>query len=650
MEPQASTQVGLLPLIIGASGHRDPAEPDLVFQQVCDILAELDRRAPETPFHILSPLAVGGDRIIANAALWLRGQRLKAGCFAGTVDGGVKLVGVLPFSVNDYRLDFGEAADRAEFESLLKQCDWTIELPIHDGAEFRDASLDGQTITAVDGGEFGRDRNEGYVRLGRFVAVHAHLLIAMWNGLNTSVVGSARTGVGGTWEVVRFCRYSNATQEIGGVPLHYAISPILSAPSTPVALVHTPRKKDSDRPFVASFLAREFGLTSTSTLDDRIRVAAGWNGIAEGAELSEVSVKSGWADATTASRALDRDPPRTLQNVLEALARINANRSWAPSALRDSTTAFSNDRALQELVSVYERLDAVAMEDQRAFERSAKHALCALVLAILCFQVFSSWSHSWSIFAYLTILVWSRRPRRWAKHREQFRAESRAFAELVRVQIFWRVAAMPSLVSDRMNERRVLQLGSFRQLFRSISMHAVREHPARNERCSPERMTVVAAAFIEDQIAFRGEGRTAKKRAKERVMLARLRWSRRVTLLLGSLGLAVSCIIDFSWLGVDSLSIDSSSAVLPWINLLIGASLLSVFFLDGWRTIFGTREDVAAADATLPLFRAAHEQLKRESDAASHQKVLERIGTVTIDEQLEWYLRRRDAADLDGIG
>jgi len=133
-------------------------------------------------------------------------------------------------------------------------------------------------------------------------------------------------------------------------------------------------------------------------------------------------------------------------------------------------------------------------------------------------------------------------------------------------------------------------------------------------------------------------------------MLARLRWSRHVTLLLGCLGLAVSCIIDFSWLGVDSLSIDSSSAVLPWINLLIGASLLSVFFLDGWRTIFGTREDVAAADATLPLFRAAHEQLKRESDAASHEIVLERIGTVTIDEQLEWYLRRRDAADLDGIG
>ena len=60
----------LIPLVIGVTGHRNPA-PDGVAEaerRVELLLRQLDAVAPNSPMILLSALAKGGDRIVALGA------------------------------------------------------------------------------------------------------------------------------------------------------------------------------------------------------------------------------------------------------------------------------------------------------------------------------------------------------------------------------------------------------------------------------------------------------------------------------------------------------------------------------------------------------------------------------------------------------
>jgi hypothetical protein len=641
----------LLPLVIGTSGHRDPLDPALVLEQVKGIMREINDIAPEVPLCVMSPLASGCDRIVARAALWIRDERRRRGRYQGSRDGGVELMGVLPLEADDYRLDFEEGACRAEFEELLALCDSTVVLPIHDGARTEDVVRDGRTIRAVDGGRFERDRNEGFERLGRFTAIHSHILIAMWNGWNTQVVGADKTGIGGTSAVVHFCRGGNAGDKGGGVPMHEAISPILESPSTPVAFVHTMRVSDARKRCadLSAHLQRQVGLTSDSVLRERVFAGLRWDGVPEQTEVAASRDFAGFVRSS--DRSPGSDPWHDFKDVVASLRRLNAGEATGDGELREDLGSLaSEDKGLQRMVATFERIDALAVEDRKRFERAGRLGLGLLVLAILLFQFFSSWSHWYFIAPYLLVLVISRRPKAIAKRLEPQRAESRALAELLRVQVAWRTAGLKALVSDHIDERRVQQLGSMRQLLRSALIPAVLPMPIDPAPICVERRSLVVKTFLRPQAHWRGPtGMKSKKRHAQRVQRC-LAWARRATVLVALLALLACFVVDFELLGFAAWPTLLKDHMLPALNLFVGVTLLSVFAIDSAQSIHGTRGELLSADAMRPLFEAASLQVVNTESPHAVAHVLIRIGDSVVDEQLDWYIERRDGAELDSLG
>ncbi|HEY9143319.1 MAG TPA: hypothetical protein VIM90_04725 [Arenimonas sp.] len=160
----------LLNLVIGVTGHRDiPVEEHPALQaRIVRLIETLRRDFPALPLLMLNPLAEGGDRIAARAAIAMS----------------VPLFVPLPFSVEEYEKDFETPASLAEFRELLAGSEVRV-LPLAPGA------------SADDIRERGEARNRQYAQLGMFVSSHCQVLLALWDGQPSKALG-------GTAQVVDF--------------------------------------------------------------------------------------------------------------------------------------------------------------------------------------------------------------------------------------------------------------------------------------------------------------------------------------------------------------------------------------------------------------------------------------------------------------
>ncbi|MFC7301932.1 hypothetical protein [Cognatiluteimonas weifangensis] len=158
-------------LVVGVTSHRDLAPEQLpaLRRQLREAFAGLRAQFPELQPVVLSPLAEGGDRLVAEAGL----------------EQGARLIVPLPLPAATYARDFSGAQSRAQFERLLAQAE-TVALPLPAGEQAREA---------LRGPGAARDRQ--YLLAGLYVASHCHVLFALWDG-------SDGGGVGGTAQIVRY--------------------------------------------------------------------------------------------------------------------------------------------------------------------------------------------------------------------------------------------------------------------------------------------------------------------------------------------------------------------------------------------------------------------------------------------------------------
>ncbi|UHQ19116.1 hypothetical protein LVB87_13120 [Lysobacter sp. KIS68-7] len=156
-------------LIVGVTSHRDldPTQLPVLRDQVRAAFAELRERYPELSLVLLSALAEGGDRLVAEVAL----------------DFGARLVVPLPLPLSLYREDFASQTSKVAFDTLLA------------GAEVVSIACDERELDALR--QVGPARDRQYLQAGLFVANHCHVLFALWDGRNES-------GTGGTAQVVRY--------------------------------------------------------------------------------------------------------------------------------------------------------------------------------------------------------------------------------------------------------------------------------------------------------------------------------------------------------------------------------------------------------------------------------------------------------------
>jgi hypothetical protein len=154
----ASTEPG--ELRIGVTGHRILAERARVVAGIETALGRIEARFPARALVVVSALAEGADRLVAEAVLRRPGSRL---------------VAVLPMPTSEYLADFATVESRDEFLRLLAGAAEVVELPASSS------------------------RTEAYAAANERLLDGIDVLVAVWDGAGAQ-------GQGGTAEVVARAR------------------------------------------------------------------------------------------------------------------------------------------------------------------------------------------------------------------------------------------------------------------------------------------------------------------------------------------------------------------------------------------------------------------------------------------------------------
>ncbi|QDT36903.1 NUDIX domain-containing protein [Stratiformator vulcanicus] len=149
-------------LTIGVTGHRNLEPQDYSETRLAVNLAfdDAEELAQGRKIEVLSPLAEGADKLVAEAALQ-RGYVLKA---------------PLPLPLEFYETDFdGRALD--SFRHLLKQAREWYSLPLPGDVHLNDLHTHGP------------DRNRMYAAVGEHVVDRCDILFALWDGRESGQTG-----------------------------------------------------------------------------------------------------------------------------------------------------------------------------------------------------------------------------------------------------------------------------------------------------------------------------------------------------------------------------------------------------------------------------------------------------------------------------
>lgn len=159
-------------LVVGVTGHRNLREEEIdrIESHVKNFFTNLQQRYPDLPIRLLSSLAEGSDQLVTKVAMAL----------------GIPVIAPLPFDREWYKQDFENPKALALFEQQCAQADVLI-LPkrVNHGDDADAISQQGPA------------RDQQYAHAGMFVSSHCHILLALWDGLETELLG-------GTAQVVAF--------------------------------------------------------------------------------------------------------------------------------------------------------------------------------------------------------------------------------------------------------------------------------------------------------------------------------------------------------------------------------------------------------------------------------------------------------------
>ena len=153
-------------LTIGVTGHRDllAAEIPALKNKVRDFFKQLKSDFPDLEPQLITPLAEGGDRLVADVALEL----------------GYELIVPLPMSQAYYEMDFSSPEAVDAFRESLKKA-----RVIHLRALQKDPDISPNR----------EERKRQYAQMGTFISNHSQVLLALWDGKPSAEVGGTASVV-----------------------------------------------------------------------------------------------------------------------------------------------------------------------------------------------------------------------------------------------------------------------------------------------------------------------------------------------------------------------------------------------------------------------------------------------------------------------
>jgi hypothetical protein len=555
---------GPLPLVVAVSGHRDiaPGTLDLLRTRVLEALRELAATHPHTPLVLLTALAPGADQLCAEVALEL----------------GLNLRLPLPLPQDIYLEQFVHPEDRARFLRLAAAGE-VIHLPVASG------------ISEADLRTHESARQQQYSLLGRYLALHSHVLLALWDGQEAE-------GPGGTAEVVRHHRRGT----LAG--LHESLVPEQPC-GGPVIHLLTPRAGSDIPPQPAVWLApidlagREIPFNRESPLA-RIE-AFNRDAVALG--------ESGRAAAEQSCRRLTTEDAAFLKPFELLVAQWHA---WA-----DVLSSHFGARAQRAhlLLFLLAGIAFALYELHHHFLAGSHHP--------------PSWqpdgSHwIWILSSLVTLAAWAvlylaRRRQLESKH-----LEYRALAEALRVQFYWMAAGINETAERRFPDR--VDTHWIPLTLRVLSM--LGEHPGRAEPPTRRRLDQVLEAWVRDQAHW--------YRAKAASLSARIHWLHHkwhgILLAAALLGFAIA--LTFHLAAIREASHLRHHVLLGMALLLAPFALWRGFTEKRGYAVIGAEYAKMAS-----LFARAESLLAAalaRNDLPAAQTILGELGVEALHENAQW--------------
>ena len=572
MDAYATPRALDVPLVVGVTSHRNlvAEEVDALRDRVRALFAQLRREFPELPLVVLSSLAEGGDQLVAREAL---------AC-------GARLVAPLPLPPDLYARDFSDDGVRAEFADLCRQAQ-VLQLPV-----MADSTAD--AITAP-----GPARDRQYAQAGVFVASHSHVLLALWDGRHSALLG-------GTAQVVR-----------------YALEGVMPG------LVE----------------ARAGGFAGLGVIDESLvhHIACSRREVDGGAlppaqpllpgQARWLSQKHAGAPGGTMPEGFRRMFARMQQFERDRHDRGAAIRA---NALASAADARAGDEVLDGLLGV---ADTLAMHYQRRVLGTMRgiHVLAALTgVAFLVYSELEAGSAAqyWAIYGFFALfaaggaLAWVARRRDW--HRKY--VDYRALAEGLRVQRWWRragvAAAGPSAFAhDNFMQKHDVELGWIRNVMRAASIDGGDDPPVPDAALD---------AVVADWIGAPGQGGQLDYYARKAGERGRMHRNAQATVracLWGGIALAVCLALFQGGVGAGNAR---------WLVAAMGVLAIIAAARESYAFRKGDKELHKQYRHMLGLFADARAKLDATPDGHARREVLRALGEAALAEHAEWALLHRD--------
>ena len=545
-------------LVVGITGHRNLRDSEIpeIREKIRHFFLELRQRYPALPITLLSSLAAGSDQVVAQVAF----------------DMGIRVIAPLPVSPELYRDDFEQAHEAELFERQLA-CAETLQLTL----------LPGSDPTSVI--QPGIERNMQYAQAGIFTSSHCHILLALWDGRESSFLG-------GTAQVVSFHLH-------GDMP-----GPI-----------------------------------------ERRRAALGTLGLDEETLVYHIPVnRQNAADVETGlGRWLTSDQGYIYHDTIppgfDQMLRRHAefNNDWLQySKTIEADTADSAGKDECPIHRLFRVADWLAATYQHRVSRILM--ITYLLTALMGFAfIFYSDVAAQDVMIYLFLLFFLAGigvnsiagRREW--HRKYI--DYRALAEGLRVQSFWRRAGVadssrPSFEHDNFLQKQDVQLGWIRNIMRAASLDGM---------LSPVNAGIQELeAVVEEWIGTADSPGQLSYYAE--TSLKRTRTHRRNELL------AASCL----WLGISIsvvLAIFARGLQGNLQNLMVatmGVLSVAAAVHEAYAYKKADKELIKQYRFMLRIFTAASRRLSTCHDFDEKRQILHTLGEAALAEHAEWTLMHRE--------
>jgi hypothetical protein len=559
MEPNHGT--GPLPFLIGVSGHTDLRETDYpeLESKLDKIFQNIKTKYPSTPLVLLSPLAEGADRLTARVAL----------------KHGSRLIVVLPMRRDLYEKDFASPESRGEFDELWKTAENVIEVPL----------IGGNTEASIQ--DYGPGRDLQYAGAGAFIARHSQLMIALWDGVDTGLVG-------GTWQVVRF--------NLEGVPEPFAPVRNLLDPVEcgPVFQIVTPRKKNPNP-------ERSFQLIE--------------------------QYPPGYPERKAAQNAYNRiwNREETFnKDALRLKSRLRNEIEKSKDHLLPESRIEEYPFRLRSIRELFGISDALAIHYRKRTLLVSRLFFSLVFLAVFFYQIYptilpdaprDTELYLASLVLILVLYLYSKK----ADYENKY-LDYRALTEGLRVQFFWRLAGVPESAADHYLHKQRSELDWIRDAIRALSLlsnDSLAINPAKD--VMEHRFHTILTHWVQDQSRY-----YSKSTWRDRSKLRRLKFLSQGLLWIGAALAFLKVIVD------------------PLFRVFAGAMALAPALgaiFNAYTEQRGFSQHAKQYGRMSGLFGIAEDRLQKLISAGNHSSamvLIEELGKEALAENGDWVILHRE--------